>query len=298
MAFRNKLWISGKYVDAIKGGTFVTVNPATTQPICDVAAATAEDVDLAVKAAKAALNGPNWGYASTAAQRAAVLRRLGDVIVANRAEIAKLDSLDQGKPLREANADLDDAITACNHFAQLCEDRQEETVDNGTGGAFTTKIHHDPIGVVAAITPWNYPFLMAIWKVVPALACGCTIVLKPSEYAPLSCLWLGELLQQAGLPDGVLNVVPGLGHTAGAALPIHEGIDKVSFTGSLPTAQKIMQAAAMGPRGISLELGGKSPLIVWEDADVNATVDWIITGMNHCTRCMHQCILTPGLTYV
>jgi len=155
----------------------------------------------------------------------------------------------------------------------------EDVIDNGTDGQFTTVIINHPVGVVGAITPWNYPFLMAIWKVIPAIAAGCTIVLKPSELAPLSCILMGKLCQEAGLPDGALNVIPGLGHQAGAALTSHDGIDKISFTGSLPTAQRVMSAAAMGPRGLSLELGGKSPLIVFEDADVESAVDWIILGI-------------------
>lgn len=278
-AFRTQLWINGAYVNAKSGDTFVTLNPATNSPICSVQAAGAEDIDAAVAAARACLNSPNWGYASTGAQRAAVLRKLGAIFVEKKAEIAELDSLDQGKPLREANADMDDAITACEYFAGLAESREEEIVDNGTEGVFQTRIVHEPIGVIGAITPWNYPILMALWKIIPAIACGCTVVLKPSELAPLSCIWLGEMCQQAGLPDGALNIVPGLGHPAGSALSNHTGVDKLSFTGSLPTAQKIMMGAAGGPRALSLELGGKSPLIVFDDAPIEATVDWILTGV-------------------
>jgi betaine-aldehyde dehydrogenase len=239
-------------------------------------------VDLAVKVAKRTLYSANWGFKSTGAQRAVILRNLKEVITRRKDEIAALDSFDMGKPLREANADLGDAIAACDHFANLAEQQdkhQDEIIENGTGGDFVSKIRLEPIGVIGAITPWNYPFLMGIWKVIPAIAAGCTIVLKPSELAPLSCLLFGELVNEAGLPAGALNIVSGLGPDAGAPLATHDDVDKVSFTGSVPTAQKIMAAAALGPRAISLELGGKSPLVVFEDADVNATVDWILTGI-------------------
>jgi betaine-aldehyde dehydrogenase len=207
---------------------------------------------------------------------------LKEIITRRKDEIATLDSFDQGKPLREANADLGDAISACDHFANLAEQQdhhQDEVIENGTGGDFVSKIRLEPIGVIGAITPWNYPFLMGIWKVIPAIAAGCTIVLKPSELAPLSCILFGELCNEAGLPAGALNVVSGLGADAGGPLANHDDVDKVSFTGSVPTAQKIMAAAALGPRAISLELGGKSPMIAFEDADVNATVDWMLTGI-------------------
>ena len=176
-----KLYINGAYVDPVKGGVFTTYNPATDQPICSVANGTKEDIDIAVAAAKACLYSDSWGYKSTGAQRAVILRKLGEVITSRKDEIAKLDSLDQGKPLREALADLGDAISACDHFATLAEAQdkhQHEVIDNGTNGDFITTIQYDPIGVVGAITPWNYPFLMGIWKVVPAIAAGCTIVLK------------------------------------------------------------------------------------------------------------------------
>lgn len=277
-----KLYINGSYVAPTKGGSFETFNPATDKPICRVANGTSEDINKAVAAAKACLYSDAWGYKSTGAQRAAILRKLGEIITTRKDEIAQLDSLDQGKPLREANADLGDAIAACEHFANLAElqDRQQnEVIENGTNGDFITQIQYEPIGVVGAITPWNYPFLMGIWKVIPAIAAGCVVVLKPSELAPLSCLLLAEMCTAAGLPAGAINVVTGLGADAGGPLSSHDEVDKVSFTGSVPTAKRIMAAAALGPRAISLELGGKSPLIVFEDADIPSAVDWIITGI-------------------
>ena len=228
------------------------------------------------------MNSETWGFKSTGAQRAVVLRKLGELIEANKDNLARLDSLDEGKPLREAIADINDAVTSCNHFADLAEQRdahQGEIIENGTGGDFETKILLEPIGVVGAITPWNYPLLMGVWKVIPALAAGCAIVLKPSELAPLSCLALGQLCLDAGIPAGALNVLPGWGYEAGSAISNHPDIDKISFTGSVPTSQKIMAAAALGPRAISLELGGKSPMIVFEDSDIPSAIDWIITGI-------------------
>lgn len=281
LAFRTQLFINGKYVDPVKGGTFETINPATKEVIAEVASATAEDIDLAVQAAKDCLNSDTWGYKVNGATSAKILRKLGEIITRRTDELALLDSKDQGKPLREALADMGDAITGCEHFAQLAEARdakQNEVIENGTNGDFATHILLEPIGVIGAITPWNYPLLMAIWKLLPCIATGCTMVLKPSELAPLSCLLLGEMCNEAGLPAGALNVVTGMGVTAGGPLSNHPDIDKLSFTGSVPTAQKIMAAAAMGPRGVSMELGGKSPLIVFADANIPAAVDWIMTG--------------------
>lgn len=279
---RTQLFIDGEYVDPVKGGKFTVYNPADGSVIGECANGTAEDIDLAVQAAKRALHSDNWGYKSTGAQRAVILRKVKEILERRTEEIALLDSFDMGKPLREAKADLADAVTACEHFAQLAEKQdthQNEEIDNGTGGDFTTQIVLEPIGVVGAITPWNYPFLMGIWKVIPAIAAGCTVVLKPSELAPYSCLLFGEIFNEAGLPKGAMNVITGLGPDAGAPISTHDGIDKISFTGSVPTAQKIMQGAALGPRAISLELGGKSPLVVFEDAEVNSAVDWILTGI-------------------
>jgi betaine-aldehyde dehydrogenase len=196
----------------------------------------------AVEAAVACLHSPHWGYASTGAQRAQVLRKLGTLIESRKEELARLDSLDQGKPLRESLADMGDAIACCAHFAELAEQRdahQNEVIENGTGGDFTTTIVLEPIGVVAAITPWNYPMLMAVWKVIPALAAGCTVVLKPSELSPLSCILFGELCTEAGAPPGAVNVVNGLGPDAGGPLSNHPKIDKISFTGSQRASRRL-----------------------------------------------------------
>jgi betaine-aldehyde dehydrogenase len=218
---RTQLFIDGQWVDPVRGGKFETINPATGEVITEVSNGSAEDIDIAVRAARACLNGDNWGYKSTGEQRAQLLRRLGEIVTERKEELARLDSLDMGKPLREALADIGDVITACEHFASIAEEqdaKQGEVVDNGTGGDIVTKIFLEPIGVIGGITPWNYPILMGVWKVLPALAAGCTIVLKPSELAPLSCLRLAEMCTEAGFPRGAVNCVTGHGADAGAPL--------------------------------------------------------------------------------
>ena len=243
------------------------------------------------------MESPGWGYASTGKQRAVILRALGALFEAETATIAAIDSVDMGKPMREAEADVGDAVAACKHFADLAEKQDEEQgekIDVGDDN-FQCEVRFEPMGVIGAITPWNYPFLMAVWKVrftsvspcyrqppalisvftltftrphsalsqvIPAIAAGCAMVLKPSELAPCSCLLLADLCHRAGLPAGALAVINGLGTTAGAAISAHPGFDKVAFTGSPTTARLVMAAAALGPRAVSMELGGKSPLII------------------------------------
>lgn len=275
-----QLFIGGKWGPSKDGSTFDVIRPATGQKLKDVSSAGATDVDAAVEAAKICLNSDSWGYKSTGAQRARILRKFGELIKERTADIVAIECADNGKARREAEADVGDSIAAANHFADLAEKQdkdQGEIIDVGDDD-FVCKIRHEPIGIIGAITPWNFGWLMPIWKVIPAIAAGCCIVLKPSELAPLNSHFMAELLQQAGLPDGALNIVSGLGPIAGAALSAHADIDKLSFTGSAPTARKIMTSCSEGPRAIGLELGGKSPLIAFEDSDIDALVDWIITG--------------------
>ena len=274
----NSAFIAGRWVSV--PDTFVTINPATEDIITTVANCSPVYVDQAVNAAKDAMEGPLWGHNSTTQQRVHLLRNIADLLDRHKDYLSMLDSLDEGKPLRESSADISDAIALATHLAELLMQSHwdpPQTIASGNDD-FTTVVRSEPIGVVAAITPWNYPLLMAADKVLPALAAGCAVILKPSELAPLSCLVLAELCQQAGLPPGALNVVTGLGSVTGDALSRHPGVDKLSFTGSVTTARKVMAAAALGPRPLSLELGGKSPAIVFEDADVDAAVDWLITG--------------------
>jgi len=276
-----KVFINGEWVDTVKGETFDTFRPTTGEVLCAVANGDADDVDKAVTAAKACLNSSGWGYASTGVQRAVVLRKLGKLFEENTAVIAKIDSIDMGKPMREAEADVGDAVAACNHFADLAEKQdkeQGEKIDVGDDN-FQSEVRYEPIGVIGAITPWNYPFLMAVWKVIPAIAAGCCTVLKPSELAPCSCLLLAQMCHDAGVPPGGINVINGLGLTAGAAISNHPAFDKVAFTGSPATARLVMAAAALGPRAVSMELGGKSPLIICQDtSNLDAALDWVLTG--------------------
>ncbi|NIE66935.1 aldehyde dehydrogenase family protein [Burkholderia sp. Ax-1719] len=274
------LFIDGRWVAPVHKGTFETIDPSTEQVIAKVAAATAEDVDLAVKAARKAFDEGPWPRMS-GAERAAVLRRIGKGIRDRIDELAQLEVRDNGKPLPEALWDLGDAAGCFEFYAGLAEklDENAETPVTLSDDRFSSVARKEPIGVAGAIIPWNFPLLMAAWKVAPALAAGCTMVLKPSELTPLTALELGDIVAAADLPPGVLNIVTGFGKDAGAPLSEHPGIDKLAFTGSVPTGSRIMQAAARDIKNVSLELGGKSPFIVFDDSDVEAAVEWIMFGI-------------------
>ncbi|CAB3743684.1 aldehyde dehydrogenase family protein [Paraburkholderia rhynchosiae] len=275
-----RLFIDGRWVAPIKNGSFETIDPSSEQVIAKVAAATAEDVDLAVKAARKAFDEGPWPRMS-GADRAAVLRRIGKGIRERLQELAEIEVCDNGKPLPEALWDLGDAAGCFEFYAGLAEklDETAETPVALSDDRFTSVARKEPVGVAGAIIPWNFPMLMAAWKVAPALAAGCAMVLKPSELTPLTALELGSIAAAADLPPGVLNIVTGLGKDAGAPLSEHPGIDKLAFTGSVPTGSRIMQAAARDIKNISLELGGKSPFIVFDDSDIDAAVEWIMFGI-------------------
>jgi len=275
-----KLYINGKWVSPIKGVTFETINPADETVIDKVAAATAEDIDAAVKAARNAFDKGSWPK-SSGQSRASALRKIAEGIRAQRQVLAELEVKDNGKPLTEALADIDDSAGCFDFYANLAEklDSEQEYPIKVGDERFNTIIRKEPIGVAGAIIPWNYPLLMVAWKVAPALAAGCTIVLKPSELTPLTALKLAEIADKAGLPAGVLNVVTGLGKDAGAPLSEHADVDKLAFTGSVPTGSRIMAAAARDIKNISLELGGKSPFIVFADSDIEQAVEWVMFGI-------------------
>ncbi|WP_341313533.1 aldehyde dehydrogenase family protein [Paraburkholderia sp. IMGN_8] len=276
----DQLFINGRWVSPVKGGTFDTVDPFTETVIAKVAAATAEDVDLAVKAARDAFDNGPWPRMS-GAERGAALRRIASGIRARLPELAELEVRDNGKPLPEALWDLGDAAGCFEFYAGLAEQLDEKTEHPVTlpDDRFSSIARKEPIGVAGAIIPWNFPMLMAAWKVAPALAAGCTMVLKPSELTPLTAIELGEIAAAAELPAGVLNIVTGFGKDAGAPLSEHPGIDKLAFTGSVPTGSRIMQTAARDIKNVSLELGGKSPFIVFDDSDIEAAVEWIMFGI-------------------
>ena len=276
---RDELYIDGKWQKPAAGGTLDVENPATGELLHRAPAGTAPDVDRAVVAARRAFEA-GWG-ATSGAHRAVLLRAIADRISFRREELARLEVQDNGKPLPEALWDLDDAAGCFSMYADLAEelDGRQETPLPLPDARFTSQVRLEPVGVAGQIIPWNYPLLMAAWKVAPALAAGATVVLKPSELTPLTALELGAIAEEVGLPPGVLNVVSGTGREAGEPLALHPLVDKVAFTGSVPTGRKVMMAAAQEVKNVSLELGGKSPFIVFADADVEAAVEWVMFGI-------------------
>jgi aldehyde dehydrogenase (NAD+) len=265
------MFIGGKWVDSVSGKTFPTLNPATGEVICQVAEGDKADVDLAVKAARKAFEEGPWPK-MTASERGRLLYKLADLIEQRKEELAALESLDNGKPYRDSyNADLPLTIKCYRYYAGWADKIHGKTIP--VEGQYFCYTRHEPVGVVGQIIPWNFPLLMQAWKWGPALATGCTIVLKPAEQTPLTALRVAQLAQEAGFPDGVINVVPGYGPTAGAAVSSHKDIDKVAFTGEYCTGQLVMEAAAKSNlKRVSLELGGKSPNVVFADADLDAAV--------------------------
>jgi acyl-CoA reductase-like NAD-dependent aldehyde dehydrogenase len=274
---RTRLFIDGAWADAVSGATFPTENPATGEVIAQVASGDAADIDRAVTAARAAFRDPSWRRMN-AHRRAELMWALSDLIEANADELARLETLDNGKPLFESrDVDLPGVVENFRYFAGIADKIHGETIP--VAGPFLNYTLREPLGVVGCIVPWNFPLSLAAWKTAPALACGNTVVLKPAEQTPLSALRLGELAAEAGFPPGVLNVVPGFGETAGAALVRHPGVDAISFTGSTGVGRAVMRAAADTLKKVSLELGGKSPNIVFADADLDAAVKGAATGI-------------------
>ncbi len=270
--------IGGKWVPSASGKTFPTLNPATGETICQVAEGDKADVDRAVKAARQAFEAGPWPRMN-ASERGRLLNKLADLIEAQREELAALESLDNGKPYTDAlNADLALTIKCYRYYAGWADKVHGKTIP--VDGPYFCYTRHEPVGVVGQIIPWNFPLLMQAWKWGPALATGNTIVLKPAEQTPLTALRIAALAQEAGFPDGVINVVPGYGPTAGAAISEHMDVDKVAFTGEYTTGQIVMQAAARSNlKRVSLELGGKSPNVVFADADLDAAVEGAFFGL-------------------
>jgi acyl-CoA reductase-like NAD-dependent aldehyde dehydrogenase len=263
-----QLFISGGWRDAVGGDTFATVNPATEETITEVAEAREADVNAAVAAAREAFDKGKWPRRA-AADRGRVLGKLADLIEENAQELAEIESRDAGKPITDTQRiDIPLVAATFRYYAGFADKIHGETIP--ARGAFLTMTLREPMGVVAAITPWNYPLLLATYKVAPALAFGNTVVLKPAEQTPLSALRLAELAVEAGLPAGAFNVIPGFGATAGAPLAAHPDVDMVCFTGSTEVGTKVMQAAATHSTRVQLELGGKSPHVIFADADLGA----------------------------
>jgi len=277
---QERLFIDGAWENPVRGGRIPIVNPATEEVVANVAAATREDVDRAVAAARRAFDQGPWSK-TKGHERAGVLRAIAQGIRSRREELARLEVGDNGKPLAEAQCDIDDAAACFEFYAKLAEEldaARTETVQVGDG-RFVSKATREAVGVVAAIIPWNYPLLMAAWKVAPALAAGCTMVLKPSELTPLTALELASIAKEAGLPAGALNIIPGFGNEAGRALAQHPLVDKIAFTGSVATGSGVMSMAADDIKRVSLELGGKSPFLIFDDADCEKAVEWIMVGI-------------------
>ncbi|XAR65414.1 Betaine-aldehyde dehydrogenase [Bertholletia excelsa] len=276
------LFIDGEWREPIQRKRIPIVNPSTEEVIGHIPAATAEDVEIAVDAARKAFahnKGKDWASAS-GPHRAKYLRAIAAKITERKSELAKLETIDCGKPLEEAAWDIDDVASCFEYYADLAEglDAKQKAPVSLPMQQFKCHVLKEPIGVVGLITPWNYPLLMAAWKVAPALAAGCTAILKPSELASTTCLELAEVCREVGLPPGVLNILTGLGPEAGAPLASHLHVDKVAFTGSTATGSKIMTAAAQIIKPVTLELGGKSPILVFEDVDLDKAAEWTLFG--------------------
>ena len=286
-----KMLIDGKWVDAISGKTFPTYNPATGEVLAQVAEGDKADIDAAVKAARKAFDSGPWSRL-TASERGKLIWRLADLLEQHIEEFATLETLDNGKPLTVARAaDVPLAADMFRYMAGWATKLEGTTIPISVpytpGANYHAYTLREPVGVVGQIIPWNFPLLMAAWKLAPALASGCTVVLKPAEQTPLSALRLGELISEAGFPDGVVNIVPGYGETAGAALAAHDQVDKIAFTGSTEVGKLIVHAATGNLKKVSLELGGKSPNIVFKDADLDTAIGGAASAIffNHGQCC-------------
>ncbi|HUX26345.1 MAG TPA: aldehyde dehydrogenase family protein, partial [Burkholderiales bacterium] len=277
----SQLYVGGHWVGAADGGTLDVINPATEKLLTKVAAAKPEDVDAAVRAARFQFEEGDWSKMG-GAERGRLIYRLAELIERDKDHLAMLETLNIGRPLMEPTIlDLPMAIDTVRYFAGWADKIEGRTIPTPGyfGMATLSYTVREPMGVVAAITPWNTPLMIACWKLAPALAAGCTVVIKPSEEAPLTTLHLAKLVEEAGFPPGVVNVIPGLGEVAGAALARHPGVDKISFTGSPEVGQAVMHAAAAGFKRVALELGGKSPQIILADANVEAAIGGAALGL-------------------
>lgn len=286
-----KMLIGGRWRDAASGKTFATYNPATGDMLAHVAEGDRADVDHAITAARKAFESGPWRKL-TASERGRLIWKLADLLETHAEEFAQLESLDNGKPIGVARvADVPLAVDLFRYMAGWATKIEGNTIPISVpytpGAQYLSYTLREPVGVVAQVIPWNFPLLMAAWKLGPALAAGCTVVLKPAEQTPLSALRLGELICEAGFPDGVVNIVPGFGETAGAALAAHPDVDKVAFTGSTEVGKLILGAAAGNLKKVSLELGGKSPNIVCKDADVESCIPGVASAIffNHGQCC-------------
>lgn len=267
-----KHWIGGEWVDAASGNTFPVFNPSTGEVLTEAARGDETDVDRAVQAARHAFEHGDWPR-YTPYERAQLLNKLADLLEQHLEELAVLESLDNGKPIRDSRRiDVPAAVRNFRYYAGWANKIAGDTLPHSQRGNYLAYTVREPVGVVGQIIPWNFPLLMAAWKLAPALACGNTVVLKPAEQTPLTALWLAELTREAGFPPGVVNVVTGYGEEAGAALVAHPDVDKIAFTGSTAVGQEIMRQSAGNLKKVSLELGGKSPNVIFADADLKRAI--------------------------
>jgi len=275
---RDRLYIDGEWRAPLRGGTIPVFNPFTEKVIHQVAAGGPDDVDLAVRAAAAAF--PAWKRASGSV-RGRFLTAIAERVRERKDELARLSSLNNGKPLAEALIDMQDVASSFDYYGRLAVelDRAQDSPVDVPDSAFRATLRREPIGVAGLIVPWNFPMVTTSWKVAPALAAGCTVVLKPSEVTPIVELELGAIVDEVGLPRGVINLVTGLGPDVGAPLTTHKDVAKVSFTGSNAVGARVMAAAALGPKAVSLELGGKSPIVVFADADLDIATECVVNGI-------------------
>lgn len=275
MELRTRLLIGGEWVEG--SDRFPTLNPATEETIAEIEEAGVVEVDAAVASSREAFESPKWRQMNPH-RRARLLWRLADLVEQNSEFIAQTETQDNGKPLFESGkVDIPFVVSNLRYYAGWADKLSGDVIP--VAGGFLNYTLREPLGVIAAITPWNFPLNIASWKLAPALACGNAVILKPAEQTPLTALLLGELALEAGFPPGILNVLPGRGPVTGQALVEHPGVDKVCFTGSTDTGRIVMRAASAGPKKLSLELGGKSPNVVFADADLDAAVRGATTGI-------------------
>lgn len=275
-----KMYIDGEWTEGTSGKLINVVNPATGEVFAQVHESSLEDTKRAIAAAKKSFYETREWRDMDSQVRGDILLKIADIIEENLAELAKIDSMDNGKPLREAEGDIDDGVHTFRYYAGLIKAPYGGVYDvNSNFGTMHSYMVHEPVGVCAQITPWNYPFLMAVWKLAPALAAGNSIVFKPSSDTMLSTIRLFEIFEEAGLPKGTVNLVMGPGGTVGDLMASSEDVDMVTFTGSTAVGQSIMRAAASNVKKIGLELGGKSPNVIFADADFEGAVEWAMVGI-------------------
>ena len=271
------MYIDGQWVDAASGRTSVTINPSDQTPLAEIPAGGREDAKKAIAAARRAFDEDGWGE-TPAVERATLLYRLTELVERDREELARLETLDTGKTLEESRWDMDDIAGIFRYFSGLADKEGGEIIESPNPGT-SSQLLREPVGVCGQISPWNYPLLQASWKMAPALAAGCTIVMKPSEITPLTTIKITELAEEAGYPKGVVNLVLGAGSEVGAELSESMDVDLISFTGGIDTGKRIIKAASGNVKKIALELGGKNPNIVFDDADFDTALDYALNGV-------------------